>query len=94
MDPLLKKKRPQILAIAKRHGVGRVRVFGSAARGQARPDSDIDLLVEDVAEPSPFFPGGLIADLEELLGRRVEVAEPQDLHRLIRADVLAEAKPL
>lgn len=94
MDPILLEKRREVLAVARRHGVGRLRVFGSAARGEARPDSDIDLLIEDVAEPTPFFPGGLIADLEELLGRRVEVAEPQDLHRLIRDGVLAEAKPL
>ena len=69
-DELLKEKREEILRTASKHGARNVRVFGSVARGEDRPDSDVDLLVEVGPDRTPFFPGGLIADLEELLGKR------------------------
>ena len=87
----LGSQRDLILAIARRHGATSVRVFGSFARGDARADSDLDLLVEAGAQTSSFFPGGLLADLEEELGRRVDVVEPGGLHHLLRERVLREA---
>ena len=87
-------KRAAILAIAARHGVTSVRVFGSFARGEAREDSDLDLLIEAGPQTPPWFPGGLLADLEEELGRRVDVAEEGTLHPRIRDRVLQEAIPL
>jgi predicted nucleotidyltransferase len=56
-------KRAAILAIAARHGVTSVRVFGGFARGDAREDSDLDLLIEAGPQAPPWFPGGLLADL-------------------------------
>lgn len=94
VDELLKGKREQILAIASRHGARNVRVFGSVARGEAGPDSDIDLLVEIGPIHSAFFPGGLLADLEDLLGRKVDVVTERGLHWYIRDRVLKEAVPL
>jgi predicted nucleotidyltransferase len=94
MDDLLRAKRDQIIRIAAAHGAGNLRVFGSAARGNARPDSDVDLLIDITGEPSPWFPGGLISDLEELLGRRVDVATERELHEVVRARVVKEAVPL
>ena len=94
MNPLLREKRDQILSIAARHGAGNVRVFGSVARGEAGPDSDVDLLIDITGEPTPWFPGGLIADLEDLLGRRVDVVTVKELHDTIRSRVLKEAVPL
>lgn len=88
------EKRATILAIAAKHGVTSVRVFGSFARGEAREDSDLDLLVEAGPHTPPWFPGGLLFDLEAELGRRVDVAEEGALHPLIRDRVLAEAIPL
>ena len=93
VDPV-KSKREQILRVARRHGVTRVRVFGSMARGDAGPQSDIDLLIDVGAEPSPWFPGGLVAELEELLGRRVQVVTEHGLDALLRDRVLQEAVPL
>ncbi|MBI3319168.1 MAG: nucleotidyltransferase family protein [Candidatus Omnitrophica bacterium] len=93
VDPV-KVKREQILQLARRHGVTRVRVFGSIARGDAGPQSDVDLLVDVGAEPTPWFPGGLIAELEELLGRRVQVITERGLDALLRDRVLQEAVPL
>ena len=87
-------KREQILRLARRHGVTAVRVFGSMARGDAGPQSDVDLLVDVGPNPSAWFPGGFVAELEELLGRRVQVVTERGLDDLLRARVLAEAVPL
>ena len=84
----------QGIGIADRHGAHNVRLFGSLARGEANADSDVDLLVEMAPEHTAFFPGGLIADLEELLGCEVEVVTQDALHDLIRDRVLREAVPL
>ena len=94
MVELVRSKRKQILVLAKRHGVTQVRVFGSMARGDAGPDSDVDLLVEVGGNPSPWFPGGLVAELEELLGRRVQIVTERGLDDLLRDRVLQEAVPL
>jgi predicted nucleotidyltransferase len=94
IDELVKAKREQILQIAAKHGARNVRVFGSVAHGEAGPESDVDLLVDVGPDPSPFFPGGLLADLEELLGRRVDVLTENALHWYIRDRILREARPL
>ncbi len=91
---LLASRRGEILRLAARHGVTNIQVFGSVARGDARPDSDVDLLVEVGKNPSPFFPGGFVADLEDLLGCKVEVVTKNGLHWYIRDRVLKEAVPL
>src|SRR6266481_8883247 len=84
LDELRERKRDAILAIAARHGVRSIRVFGSFARGDAPQDSDLDLLIEAGPNRTPFFPGGFLADLEEELGRRIDIATPNALHPLIR----------
>jgi predicted nucleotidyltransferase len=94
MDTLIEQKRADILRLAASHGAVNVRVFGSAARGDVGPDSDYDLLVDTGPVRTPFFPGGLVADLEELLGRRVDVVTEQALHAHIRDRVLEESVPL
>jgi uncharacterized protein len=94
IEQLLKEKREEILQIALRHGAKNIRLFGSVARGEAGESSDIDILAEVGENPSPWFPGGLIADLEELLGRRVHVVTVGALHSYIRDRVLHEAVPL
>jgi len=91
---LLQEKRQEIFQIAARHGVRNIRVFGSAARGEAGEGSDVDLLIEAGPQRTPWFPGGLIAELEELLGCRVDVVTEKALHWYIRDRVLQEARPL
>jgi predicted nucleotidyltransferase len=93
VDPL-KSRREAILQIARRHGVGRIRVFGSYARGDAGEGSDLDLLIDIEGPTTPWFPGGLVAELEALLGCRVDVVELEALRAEIRAQALAEAVPL
>ena len=90
----VKSHREEILQVSRRHGVTRVRVFGSAARGDAGPQSDVDLLVDVGPHPTPWFPGGLVAELEQLLGRPVQVVTERGLDLLLRDRVLREAVPL
>ena len=94
IDGLLREKREEILRIAAKHGARNVRVFGSVVRGEADEQSDVDLLVEPGPETSPWFPVGLIDDLQALLGRKVEVITEAALHWYIREKVLNEAVPL
>jgi predicted nucleotidyltransferase len=91
---LLRVKREDVLRVAARHGARSVRVFGSAARGEAEPSSDVDFLVELEEGRSLLDLVGLRQDLEELLERPVDVVEPEGLHWYIRDKVLREAIPL
>ena len=86
--------RNEILALAKRHGAENVRVFGSVARGDDGDLSDLDLLVTLGAKRTPFFPGGLKADLEDLLLCEVDIVTENALHKLIRTQILREARPI
>jgi predicted nucleotidyltransferase len=90
----LKARRERIIGIAARHGARNVRVFGSVARGDAGPDSDVDFLVEMDADRSLLDHVGLVQDLEDHLGRKVDVVSDRALHWFIRDRVLAEAVPL
>jgi predicted nucleotidyltransferase len=88
------ERREEILRIAAFHGAGNVLIFGSVARGEDTPESDVDLLIDVTGETSPWFPGSLAADLEKLLGQRVQVVIRRSLSPLIRDEVLREAVPL
>ncbi len=94
VNELLKDRREEILRIAQQHGAYSVRVFGSVARGEARPNSDIDVLVALETERSLFDLGGLLLDLQALLGRNVDIVTEKGWRDRIRADVLKETVPL
>jgi predicted nucleotidyltransferase len=91
IEELLLPLRGEILRIAAKYGAYNLRVFGSVARGEARPDSDVDFLVELEPGRNLLDRIGLMQDLEELLKRKVDVAKPSNLHELIRDKVLSEA---
>jgi predicted nucleotidyltransferase len=91
---LLAEKRDEILAVAERHGATNVRVFGSVARREAGPDSDLDLLVTFGPSASLLDLIGLEQELADLLGIPVEVASDRGLRERIRATVMQEAVPL
>ena len=94
MIDLLHKQREVVLELATHHGVTSIRVFGSVARGEETPDSDIDLLVTTGPSVSAWFPAGLILELEQLLGRHIDVVTEAGLNPLLRDQVLTEAVAL
>ena len=94
LDELLQEKREDILRIAIKRGASNVRIFGSIARGEADTESDIDLLVDLEPGRSLFDLGGLLMDLQDLLGHKVDVVTEKGLRERIREHVLKEALPL
>jgi uncharacterized protein len=88
---ILQEKREEILAITAKHGAYNVRVFGSVARGDATEDSDVDFLVEIEPDRNLLDRIALMHDLEELLGRKVDVVKIENLYERIRDRVLEEA---
>ncbi|KYC41261.1 DNA polymerase subunit beta [Scytonema hofmannii PCC 7110] len=94
IDEILKAYRQDILRIAALYGAYNVRVFGSVARGEARHDSDVDFLVDIEPQRTLLDQIALMQSLEELLGRKVDVTEPETLHELIKDKVLQEAVAL
>ncbi len=91
VNELLKGNREDVFRICAKYGARNVRVFGSVARGQADEGSDVDVLVELEPGRSLFDLGGLQYELEELLGRRVDVVTERGLKARIRDRVLREA---
>jgi predicted nucleotidyltransferase len=91
---MLAERRAEIAGLAKRYRAGKVRVFGSVARGDNTDGSDVDLLVTPQPGCSLFDLGGLLEDLQELLGCRVDLVTEDGLKPRLRERVLREAVPL
>ena len=87
-------KKEQVLALAARHGASNVRIFGSVANDTAETDSDIDFLVDLDPGRSLFDLGGLLMDLQQLFGRKVDVVTENGLHWYIKERIISEAKPI
>jgi len=94
IDKVLSSKRGQILSVAERHGAREVRVFGSRARGEAKPDSDFDILVTVGERTSLLDIVAIKQDLEDLLGSTVHLVTEDAISPYIREQVLREAVPL
>ena len=93
-ETLLQSKRKDILRIAARHGAYNVRIFGSVARGEARPDSDIDFLVNLEENRSLLDLARMLRELQTLLDCKVDVVTEAGLRPRIRPQVLKDARPL
>ena len=91
LDTLRREKRAEILRLASLHGCRNVRVFGSVATGESRPDSDVDILVDMESGRTIFDLAEFLGDLRELLGTEIDVVESRSIHPYIRDRVLAEA---
>ncbi len=91
---IIADKKEQILALAAKYGASNVRVFGSVANGTANANSDIDFLVDMEKDRSLFDMGGLLMDLQELFGRKVDVVTENGLHWYIKNRIISEAKPI
>jgi uncharacterized protein len=87
-------QREAILRLATKYGIRRVRIFGSVARGQARPDSDLDVLVDFEPGRSLLDQAGFELALEKLLGCRVDVVVEGGISPYLEAEILREAVPL
>ncbi len=90
----VREKREAIVSVAGRHGASRVRLIGSVARGEARPDSDIDLLVTWGEGTSVMDHAALMLELEKLLGRKVDIASDGWIKPSIRESVYRDAVDL
>ena len=91
MNPVLRSKRDSILSIATMHGAKRIKVFGSFARGEDKPGSDIDVIVNLEEGRSLFDMIALKNDLEELFGRKVDVVTEDSVHWYIKEKIIQEA---
>ncbi|RAU20516.1 DNA polymerase subunit beta [Paramagnetospirillum kuznetsovii] len=91
---LLHEKRDDILRLAALHGAANVRVFGSVARGDDRDDSDIDLLVHMDDGRSLLDMIRFTRDVQDIVGRKVDVISDGGISPYMRDRILAEARPL
>ena len=90
----LLSRRDEILRVAAGHGARNVRVFGSVVRGEAGSESDVDFLVDLEPGRSLMDLSRLTLDLEDLLGRKVDVVPASSVYWLLRRRILKEARPL
>ena len=91
LDSLRRDNKAEIVRLAAMRGCRNVRVFGSVATGENRPDSDVDFLVDLEPGHTIFDLAKFLGDLRELLGTEIDVVESRSLHPYIRDRVLAEA---
>ena len=91
---IVREKREHIISIAARHGAKNIRVFGSVARGEAFETSDVDFLIDLEPGRSLFDLIGFLQDLEELLGKKVDVVTEDSIYWLLRRRIVKEAVPL
>jgi hypothetical protein len=90
----IRAKKPQLLEVAAKYGVSDIRVFGSVARGEERPDSDVDLLVKLEKGRDYFDLGGFQYLSTEIIGKHVDVAMDDCLHAQLAPRILQDARPL
>ena len=90
----LRKRRNEIIRIANQYGAHNIRIFGSVQKEIDRLDSDVDFLVDLEKGRSLLDLGGMVFDLQQLLGRRVDVVTEKGLHWYIKETILNEAEPL
>jgi predicted nucleotidyltransferase len=92
---VLEKNRQAIREVTKRFNAANPRVFGSVARGEDRPDSDLDILVDALPGSTLLTLGGLHDALEQMmLGTSIHLLTPGDFPEPVRIRVLSEAKPI
>lgn len=90
----IRARREAILALARKYGIRQVRLFGSVVRGEDRPNSDLDVLVDFEPRRTLLDLIGFEQDLEEMFGRKVEVISARGINPRIEDRVLGEAVPL
>ncbi|MEW6352567.1 MAG: nucleotidyltransferase family protein [Thermodesulfobacteriota bacterium] len=94
IDELVREKREEILRLAAKYGARNVRVFGSVARGEATPESDVDLLVNFEPGTTLIDHSALMRELTNLLGLDVQVVSERGLRPRVKERVMRDAVPL
>ncbi|HES58174.1 MAG TPA: nucleotidyltransferase [Firmicutes bacterium] len=96
MLPVINISQEELAVFCQRNGIARLSLFGSYLKGEAREDSDVDLLVEFVPDATPglFELAGMEIELSERVGKTVELRTPAELSRYFRDEVMREARPL
>lgn len=94
LEAIVRENRDEIIKLAAKHGAYNVRVFGSVARGESDSSSDVDFLVEMEPGRSLLDLGGLLMELQTLLGCQVDIVTDKGLRSRIRERILTEAIPL
>lgn len=94
MNKIIKENKEEILRIAKKYGAKNLEIFGSVVQGTDKPDSDIDILLDLEAGRTLLDHAALMCELEELLGRKVDIVTRKGIKKRIRERVFREAVPL
>jgi len=94
LNTLITKNRNAIKEIARRYNATNIRIFGSMARGDASPDSDVDILADLDTNTSLLDRIALSQEIEDLLGRKIDLVTPDKLHRIIKDKIIKEAVSL
>lgn len=94
LNTLILNNRSAIKEIARRYNAKNLRVFGSMARGDARPDSDVDILANLDVNTSLLDRIALTQEIEDLLGRKIDLVTPDKLHKIIKDKIIKEAIPI
>lgn len=94
MEAHLEEIRRKILPILKKHGVTGAGIFGSVVRGEAREDSDVDILVELESDVSLLDFVGIKLEIEEVLGRKVDLGEYKTIKPLLKERIPSEEVPI
>lgn len=92
MADVIRQRREKIMQLADKYGAKNIRIFGSFARGDSNSESDADFLVN--MEGSLLRRIAFIQDLEDLLGRKVDVVTDKSVHWYVREKIMKEAVPL
>lgn len=90
----LRTRRSEIIGIAKRYGASDIRIFGSVARGDSTESSDLDLIVRFESNRTLFDHGGLLMDLQDLLGVKVDIIDEEGMRPRFREHAMKEAVAL
>ena len=90
----VKARRNEVLRLARENRASNVRIFGSVARGEAGPNSDLDILIDADPGCTLFHLGGLLEDLKELFGSKVDLVVADGLKERARESVLRDAVSL
>lgn len=91
---ILTSKKEELNSLAQKYGAHNIRIFGSVARGEETEGSDIDLLVEMDEDASLLDLSLLKNDLEDMLGKTIDITTPPALHPMLAESILKEAVPL